>query len=85
MPERCAWPMNVQQGSLSLLRNVQLLEWKQEAMAANGKPSDPQNERRFNMFLRTKEGLGEGTTPLQAQRGRVLLPGQDSGFQTALE
>lgn len=37
------------------------------------------------MFLGTSNGLGQGATPLQAQRGRVLLPGQDVEFQMALE
>jgi hypothetical protein len=36
------------------------------------------------MYLQTSEGLGQGAAPLQAQRGHVLLPGQDSEFQMAL-
>jgi len=37
------------------------------------------------MYLRTSEGLGQGATPLQAQRSRVLLPGQNLEFLMALE
>lgn len=37
------------------------------------------------MYLRTSEGLGQGATPLQAQRGRVLLPSQGLEFRMALE